>query len=514
VDVRQNERITLVSRLAGGGGVRASQDGVDVYVGVGLSPKNYGINRRCLQKDIISIPALWIDIDVQDAVHKKPNLPGSISEAMKLFDWLEHKPTITVNSGHGLQAWWVFREPWTFDSDGERQEAQSLARRFVQGFRQHAKALGWDVDAVHNLDRVLRVPGTVNHKSEPVPVKLLECNDLRYNPSDFEEILPDMDEKDYAETDAVLVLSPDATPPFDKFEALKEIETKFRQSWEHKRKDMQDQSASSYDLSLANFAAMAGWNEQEIADLLIAHRRQNNEDLKLREDYYKRTIGIAMKNIKKLKAEEEIVQEVTSDKERDITPERREALLQTLSAMFGVRLLQIIKYTTDPPAYRLVTDSGNISLGDVENLIGQGKLRNKLAAATGKYLPRFKADRWDNIAPKLLDVCVKQDVGEEATERGQAQAWLEQYLAGKTLLNDPAAASVSGDPFRVNNKTYMFGADFQKWIRIVNFEKITSKQLGTMLRAVGAEPEKINIEAKNRRTTRSVWCLKTGQSPE
>jgi hypothetical protein len=484
---------------------------IDVYVGVGLSPKDYGPHARCLQKDIIGIPALWIDIDIQDAVHKKPNLPGSIKEAMKLFDWLEQKPTMIVNSGHGLQAWWVFNEPWTFDAESEHSDAASLAKRFVYGFKLHAAKYNWDVDSVHNLDRVLRVPGTMNCKSKLVPVELIECNDLRYNPSDFEDTLPQIDEKDYESTvKGELILDPAAGPPFDKFEALKAIEQKFALSWEHKRKDLQDQSASSYDLALANYMAMAGWSEQEMADTLIAHRRNHGEDLKLRQDYYRRTISIALKNSEKYRAEEEIMQLSALDPEeqQNIPPERREALLQSLSAMFGTRMMQIIKYTTDPPAYRLITDTGSIGLGDVESLIGQGKLRAKLAAATGKYLPRFKPDRWDSIAQQLLNCCVEQDLGEEATEKGQASSWLEQYLGDKPVMENAETAMVSGDPFRQDGVTYIFGPDFRKWIRVVHMEKVSPKQLGSMLRAIGAEPEVLRIEMEAGRTTRSVWRLK------
>jgi len=484
---------------------------IDVYVGVGLSPKDFGPRARCTQKDIAGIPALWIDIDISDAVHKKSNLPTNTKEAMKLFEWLPHRPTILVHSGHGLQAWWVFNEPWVFDSDGEREEAKSLAKRFTYGFKLQAAKYNWDVDSVHNLDRVLRVPGTMNCKSIPVPVKLIECNDFRYNPSDFEDICPDVPEKNYEQIlNKELILDAHASPPFDKFEALKAIEPKFALSWEHKRKDMQDQSASAYDLALANYAAMAGWTEQEIANLLIAHRRHNGEDLKLRQDYYTRTISIALKNAEKYRAEEEITQISELEEQEEITPERREALLQTLSALFGTRILQIIKYTTDPPAYRLITEGGSISLGDVENLIVQNKLRSKLAAATGRYLPRFKPDKWDNIAQQLLNCCVEQDLGEETTEKGQISAWLEQYLSDKSIMDSAEAALMSCDPFKKDGSTYIFLSDLQKWIRVVQMEKITPKNLGAMLRTIGAVPEKIYIDTDKGRTSRSVWRLSKG----
>ena len=58
-----------------------------------------------------------------------------------------------------------------------------------------------------------------------------------------------------------------------------ENDQKFKRSWEHRRPDMQDPSASGYDQSLANIALAAGWSDQEIANLMIAHRRKYGEDL-------------------------------------------------------------------------------------------------------------------------------------------------------------------------------------------------------------------------------------------
>mgnify|MGYP001177951573 CR=1 FL=1 len=494
--------------------VKTLGNDINVYVGVGLSPKDYGRDNRCMQKDIVGIPALWLDLDILDPAHKKKNLPASVDEALKLFDWLEHRPTILVHSGHGLQAYWVFREPWVFDDDTEREAAKNLSKRLIYAFKRQAQKYGWDVDSVFNLDRVLRVPGTMNCKSVPVPVRLLECNDLRYNPSDFDDILPPIKDAEEYETALVkgdLILDPNAAPPFEKFEALKAIEPKFALSWEHKRKDMQDQSASAYDLALANYAAMAGWTEQEIANLLIAHRRKHGEDLKLRQDYYKRTISIAMRNAEKYRAEEEIVQMAALEppEQKQISPERKEAILQNLSHIFNVRIVQIIKYLSSPPTYRLVTDSSSILLGEVDNLIVQSKLRNNLAAATGKYLPRFSADKWDCIAQQLLNACIEQDVGEEATEKGQIQSWLDQYLTDKPVLDKPEAAARGNDPFRQGGHTYIFGSDFRRWIRVTQMEKVTAKQLGTMLRSIGAEPERINIDLEDGgRTTRNVWRLK------
>lgn len=488
---------------------------VNIYCGVGLSPKALGKNQRCLKKDIAGIPAMWIDIDIYGPNHKKPNLPKTIEDAMKLFDAVEQRPTMMVHSGGGLQAWWVFQEPWIFETDAERQDAENLAKRFIYRFKQEAAQYGWDVDSVHNLDRVLRVPGTYNRKGEPVLVELLECNELelRYNPSDLDDTLPPLDEvKDYSfQGVADLILDPTAQPPFQKFEVLREVEPKFWLSWNHQRKDMQDQSASAYDLALANYAAMAGWTDQEITNLLIAHRAKHGEDLKLRQDYYKRTIAIAKKNAERYKAEEEIMQmaALEPDEPVEITPEQREAILQNLSAMFNVRVTNIYKYISDPPTYKLITPMGSITLGDVDNLIVQSRFRSKLAASTGKYLPHYDSRKWASIAQLLLNACIEQEVGEEATETGQTEQWLSQYLSEKTIFIDPGQALANCDPFKADGATYIFGQSFKQWIRITQMEKISAKQLGVMLRSIGAIPEKRNIKTEDGEwVNRSVWRLK------
>lgn len=94
-----------------------------------------------------------------------------------------------------------------------------------------------------------------------------------------------------------LVLHPDAVPPFHKLELLKEIDTKFAQTWARNRPDLADQSASTYCLSLATVAASVGWTPQEMANLLIAWRKKSGEDAKLdRLDWYQRTIARAIES--------------------------------------------------------------------------------------------------------------------------------------------------------------------------------------------------------------------------
>jgi len=487
---------------------------VNIYMGVGLSPKAYEVYQRCLKQDIAGIGGLWLDLDIVDPLHAKPNLPRTVDEAMELIDGLPNGlvPSVVIHSGHGLQAWWMFREPWMFDSQAEHDDAELLEKRFIYYFKSEAKKRGWDVDSVFNLDRVLRVPGTTNYKGVPVEVKTLTSSEKRYNPSDF-EWLPDVEATEEKKVAAgSIVLNPNANPPFDLFNSLMELEPKFKLSWEKQRKDFQDQSASSYNQSLANFGILYGWRDQEIVDLLIAFRRKHNMDLKLREDYYVRTLTAAKRAIEKIKAQESIDVHTTGQETGAQPPKdenQKESIKQNLSALFGVQLIRIMKFKSDPPVYKLVTGAGEISLGEVDGLILQGALRSNIAAATGRYLPRFKAEKWDNIAQALLDICDEVEVGEDATEAGEMRAWLRQYLEDKTVYRDDKIedAIIRQLPIERDGRVYVFGADLRKWLKIAQQEKVNAKRMGYLMRSIGCEPDKLNIVVGGKSTTRNAWLL-------
>jgi putative DNA primase/helicase len=90
-----------------------------------------------------------------------------------------------------------------------------------------------------------------------------------------------------------VILDKDAEPPKDKLKALLKKKKEFRSTWMHKNKKLK--SLSDYDWRLALIAYEEGWSDQEIADLIIAFRREkgDDKDLKkaLRRDYISGTIS-------------------------------------------------------------------------------------------------------------------------------------------------------------------------------------------------------------------------------
>jgi P4 family phage/plasmid primase-like protien len=167
----------------------------NVYVSTGIyaAPLSEG---RGGAEDVVAIPGLRLEFDVQGEGHAGTNFPPDREAVLALIGRFEHSPTILLDSGHGLQAWWLFKEPWTFGSPEERATGATMMRRLQHWFQEQARERGWKIDATADLPRVLRVPGTVNRKPglPPVPVVLLHCDEtVRYNPSDF-DWLPEVEQ--------------------------------------------------------------------------------------------------------------------------------------------------------------------------------------------------------------------------------------------------------------------------------------------------------------------------------
>ncbi len=307
---RGDEKISLWCDSAGEAcdriGERMGQ--YDIYVGCAFSAIDKGPSQRTNNDDAAGIAGLWVDIDVRSEFHQAKALPATIEAALSILP-AGFPPSLVVRSGNGLHAWWLFREGWVFETSEEREGAAKLIRRWQALMRANAAARGWVLDHTHDLARVLRCPGTLNHKSDPPkPVELYSEGGARYNPSDFEEALDsagvphDFKAARMASGSmrprSEFILHAEASIDPGLLERLLEVSPKFRATWHRHRWDLNngDPSQSHYDLALANFGLDAGLPEQIIINLMIQHRRDNPDPKarrKLRGDYYARTLDIA-----------------------------------------------------------------------------------------------------------------------------------------------------------------------------------------------------------------------------
>lgn len=144
----------------------------DVYFGVGLRKEEVDGGRGTAD-DVIIIPGVWIDIDIQSGAHKQEALPPDLDAAIALVNEFPAAPSILVNSGYGLHAYWKFVRPKKIDSPECREATKKFLADFQATFRNYAARKGWKLDNTSDLARVLRVPGTMNYKGDPREVTII-----------------------------------------------------------------------------------------------------------------------------------------------------------------------------------------------------------------------------------------------------------------------------------------------------------------------------------------------------
>ncbi len=162
--------------------------GDDAYFGVGLRRADLGASKRGGKIDVVAMPGFSIDVDYGTTGHKASNCPPDLSAACEVLAAIGLDPTLVVNSGGGLHAYYLFMDA----ADNPCVEpmldlaAVSVFERALAALQSraisYAAGKGWHVDNTATVDRVLRVPGTRNHK-DPAnlrPVVVASTDGPRY----------------------------------------------------------------------------------------------------------------------------------------------------------------------------------------------------------------------------------------------------------------------------------------------------------------------------------------------
>jgi len=116
-------------------------------------PAGY-MQKKPSKEDIARVLGLHVDIDPR----ANEDLQQERARILELLESFEPRPTAVLFSGGGLQAFWKFASPIDIRGD-------EAAREQVERLNQ-ALALEFGADACHNVDRLMRLPGTINLPGE------------------------------------------------------------------------------------------------------------------------------------------------------------------------------------------------------------------------------------------------------------------------------------------------------------------------------------------------------------
>jgi hypothetical protein len=269
------------------------------------NPTPADLRQKPTKSDIVAIASLWGDVDPLDGngrawTAERERLTALAGELAAL----DCSPSFIVDSGNGIQPVWLLAN--SIESSPEyRAAAEALCARIEA-------ALG--AKGTHNVDRLLRVPGTRNlpnakkrklGRSE-TQARLLQAMWQRYSWSDLEELATRLEgeppehaapveyrERGYTNGHAVHLDGLPDYPTEEQIEALLENHPNLRAIWDQTTLyPPEDTSPSGWDQSFASTLAALGFPPERVAGYLRAYRARHSPEKgkQNRADYILRTV--------------------------------------------------------------------------------------------------------------------------------------------------------------------------------------------------------------------------------
>lgn len=263
----------------------------DVFTAVALThDRRAGQGGRPGARDAQAIAGMWLDIDISE--HHAADLDSALALASSYLP-----PTLIVHSGHGIHAWHLLDQPWRFRDLAEQADGAHVAQAWQAV---HRAAAGHRLDATHDLARILRLPGTVNAKREPhIPVKALVHDGPRYDLDAIRRIASEAGALPAWDTGSPTAVSAiDTGGGGTDIEVILDADPHIHAAFHHIG-GRPEWTLSEWDMSLARRLGMAthegrpAFTDQQIADVLIAHREHHaaGAPKQRRGDYLRRTIA-------------------------------------------------------------------------------------------------------------------------------------------------------------------------------------------------------------------------------
>lgn len=502
----------------------------DVYVSAGMTSKPIKPSKtRLTNNTVASIPGVWADIDVNGGPEGKTNAAPDLDAARELAEAVL-KPTLVVNSGYGLQGWWLFEGgPWNFANVAEREQAQRLVQAFQAALKAKARTIAdsFTLDSTHDLARLMRIPGTQNHKgSTPVAVTIVANEGSCYTIEAIGHIGSEyLAEAAKTAQDAVtgdnveIALHGTNAIPSWRVGQLVAVDMDFKVVWERKKLGKaRDWSDSSFDLSIATRLAEAGASDQEMADALVFSRLNFGSDPQGKSgrlDYIKRTIAKAKQrnDLAERNREQEAAREDAADQLEAIAVEGPTASEPTRTVSLFTQLLggpevkELVQDSRDPDQARfriVLADGREVPIGTGADLLSADRFRSAFAIVTGHVVPAVKRDKWHKVIQALLHAATVNEESDE-TRAARVHAIVRDYV-DRGASTDREAACQAHDPFVHDGDIYVPLDPLTHWLRRVRGERLVSADVKQLLIAGGFERKTVNyVRDTGKKSSRSYW---------
>jgi len=161
--------------------IERSQGLKNIYFHV--NPTRRALDNKASKEDIARLAWLHIDIDPRAG----EDFGEERERALKMLREFDPRPTAIVDSGGGFQGFWRLEPDERLEINGSVAKAQELEAYNIQ-----LEKL-FQADHCHNVDRIMRLPGTINVPNakklkkgrKPALAKLVEWHDGQYTIDQF-----------------------------------------------------------------------------------------------------------------------------------------------------------------------------------------------------------------------------------------------------------------------------------------------------------------------------------------
>ncbi len=209
---------------------------------------------------------------------------------------------------------------------------------------------------------------------------------------------------------------------------------------------------------------------------------------------------------------DEEVAEVERRREANLLRESRDpaVLLPAVRAALHLeaKLLRVVRTDSEPAAYRLETSDGTVRLGPAARWSTRpSDFRAAVLDAVGEMPPRLRGAEWDQLCGMVARAAVVEDLGAEATDAGLGESWLRGFLANRPPGESVDEALDTDYPFRHADAVHVVGEPLKRWLLVHHGERVSWARLGTVLRAAGAEPVRLDVLRDGARVQVRAWSV-------
>jgi hypothetical protein len=121
------------------------------------------VTRKPRRDEFVSVPYLHLDLDPNEAEElKEGGWERERARIKAVIDSMEPKPSFVIDSGGGYGVFWALEDPIQLDGSEEQYEDAKLYNVALEN--------KYGGDNCHNIDRIMRLPGTINWGLNPKKV--------------------------------------------------------------------------------------------------------------------------------------------------------------------------------------------------------------------------------------------------------------------------------------------------------------------------------------------------------